>query len=65
MDAVTEMSRLEQLREIETIERLNEAEIASIINQNSLWEKLAASDKKDLVIFIKNLFKLLLRRKKN
>ena len=65
MDVVTEMSRLEQLQKIETVEHLTETEIESIINQNSLWEKLASSDKKDLVAFIKNLFRLLLRRKKN
>jgi len=65
MDTVTEMGRLEQLQKIENVEQLTEEDIESILSQNSLWDKLAGSDKKDLVTFIKNLFRVLLHRKKN
>jgi hypothetical protein len=63
LDAVVEKSRLDSIQQIETIERMSEKDIETVLEREGLWKTLAGkSDRQQLVLVIKGLLRLLLRK---
>lgn len=63
LDNLVEKHRLDAIRELEGIDRLSEQEIASLLEEEGVWKALERStDRHQLVLVIRALFKVLLRR---
>lgn len=62
-EGVLEFNRLEAMNEAKKIENLKETDIQRIIGNKKIWSSLNESSREDLVLIIKNLFKVLLKKK--